>query len=155
MKSALNVWMEYGVAKHRKIINVNQLFENLGEDLCKALPAFHAFTGCDANPAFFRKGKLRPYNILYKSEKFKKAFSELSIESDNNKDQFEIIQNFVSTMYGFKNKKANVLVNSARFDLFLKNYTIKNLNEPFNKKYSKILMRQVCRHVKQNYFNTI
>jgi len=36
---------------NRRYINANKLYAVLGKELCVALPAFHALTGCDFNPA--------------------------------------------------------------------------------------------------------
>lgn len=54
----------------------------------KLKPGFHAITGCDYNPAFFRKGKQCPFKILSQSEKYTKAFSDLeNIRVSCNKDK--------------------------------------------------------------------
>lgn len=57
LKSTSKIWMDVGVGYNLRTINVSQLYDTLGQSVCTALPAFHAFTGCDFNPAFFRKGK--------------------------------------------------------------------------------------------------
>lgn len=43
---------------------------HVGEDLCLALPALHAFTWCDTTSAFVRKGKMRPLKLLKKDSEF-------------------------------------------------------------------------------------
>jgi len=73
-KIKARIYIEYGVSKSRHVIDINALHEYLGSDLCKALPGFHAFTGCNYNPAFFRKGKQRPFTLLAKKQEFQKAF---------------------------------------------------------------------------------
>ncbi|GBP85923.1 hypothetical protein EVAR_83536_1 [Eumeta japonica] len=40
----------------------------------QSLPGFHAITGCDFNPAFFRKGKSKPYKTLKKYPEYQEAF---------------------------------------------------------------------------------
>lgn len=74
--------MEVGVGKNQRFINVTQLHKALGTNLSAALPAFHAFTGCDFNPAFFRKGKKRPFSIMTNSEEFTECFIQLSKPSE-------------------------------------------------------------------------
>ena len=49
------IYIDCGVSNSRHITGVNALHKLLGLDLCKALSGFHALTGCDYNPAFFRK----------------------------------------------------------------------------------------------------
>ena len=47
---SVNVWLA-GVGVYGKnsliYIHVRKLFNNLGKDFCRALPAFHVFTGSD------------------------------------------------------------------------------------------------------------
>ena len=47
----------------QQCLNCTELAEVLGQDLCKALPGFHAFRGCDYTAAFYRKGKAHPFNL--------------------------------------------------------------------------------------------
>ena len=56
----LNVWMETGLYSKNTLryINISELFSTLGTNLCNALPAYHAFTGCDFTSSFSRKGKV-------------------------------------------------------------------------------------------------
>ncbi|CAH2096461.1 unnamed protein product [Euphydryas editha] len=91
-KSQSNIWIDCGVSNKRRIIDVNKLSNFLGDDLCKALPGFHAFTGCDYNPAFFRKGKQRPFKIMSQSQKYTKAFSDLGDISCNKDEVFQVLE---------------------------------------------------------------
>ena len=45
----LNLWLEVGSYKNNTLeyINMNQLYAALGGKVCRALPAFHIFTGSD------------------------------------------------------------------------------------------------------------
>lgn len=53
----VQISMHVGTGNNQKFIDVTKLYESLGPNLCSALPGFHAFTGCDFNSAFYRKGK--------------------------------------------------------------------------------------------------
>ena len=64
LKKNLKIWMHVGIGNSQKYISISKLYEKLGEKLCQALLAFHALTGCDFNPSFYRKGKKRPLTIL-------------------------------------------------------------------------------------------
>ena len=56
VNSELFLWLEFGLdSSNRRYISINQLFEMLGKSLALALPAFHAFSGCDYLAAFSRK----------------------------------------------------------------------------------------------------
>lgn len=123
LKNKLQIWMHLGVGNHQRFINVTKLYNKLGEKLSKALPAFHAFTGCDFNPAFYRKGKKRPLTILEKSEKYIDAFIKISDLNNVFEDNFEIIQEYTCEIYGFKKIQD---VNEARVAAFNKTYKFDN-----------------------------
>jgi len=129
-KIKAKIYIECGVSRSRHIINVNALHELLGLDLCKALPGFHAFTGCDYNPAFFKKGKKRPFQILAKNEEFQQAFASLGDTGIDIDNTFAKIEAFVCSMYGYETQKK---INNVRYLMFLRNYKVKNTDEAFLK----------------------
>ena len=110
------------------------MYAELGDLFCRSLVGFHALTGCDFNPAFFRKGKQRPLKLLRKCEQFEAAFDEIGSLTCNVDVVFPIVEKFICNLYSLKNLNS---VNRARFALFLKTYKFKNLNEPFEKKKIK------------------
>jgi hypothetical protein len=65
-----------------RFIDVAVLAKKLGEQLSKAIPGFHAFAGCDYNPAFPSKGKIRHLKVLEANIEFQKAFSKLCENED-------------------------------------------------------------------------
>ena len=54
-----HIWMEIGNFSDNSLrfIDITKLAHNLGMQVAQALPAFHAFTGCDFSPSFVGKGK--------------------------------------------------------------------------------------------------
>ena len=56
------IWVKSGIQSKNNLryISINQLSEQSGEPLYKALPFYHAFTGCDYKSSFNRKGKMKP-----------------------------------------------------------------------------------------------
>ena len=52
-------WVESGfqLKKFFRYISINQLFDQLGKPLCKALLFYHGFSGCDYTYSFNRKGR--------------------------------------------------------------------------------------------------
>lgn len=57
IRSNLKIHMLLGTGNSQGYINVTELYEAFGSSLRASLPGFHAFTGCDFNPAFYRRGK--------------------------------------------------------------------------------------------------
>lgn len=115
----MQICMEVGVGNHQRFINVSKLYEVLGRNISEALPAFHALTGCDYNPAFFRKGKNRPFTVIRTSTDFTDSFIQMSTLSDNREDIFAKIEQFICNMYGFKSLKS---IDEARLATFQKMY---------------------------------
>lgn len=115
--------MDLGVGNARRYIDVSALSVQLGSMLSRSLPAFHALTGCNFNPALYKRGKKRPFDILKKSEIFQKALADVGSDSDRCDIQtiFPTLQSFICHMYGLK-KLADV--NEARFDIFNKTYKV-------------------------------
>ncbi|GBP10728.1 hypothetical protein EVAR_6285_1 [Eumeta japonica] len=57
----------------------------------QSLPGFHAITGCDFNPAFFRKGKSKPYKTLKKYPEYQEAFKNFETDGEGDIDDDEAI----------------------------------------------------------------
>lgn len=120
-----------GVLKAQRIIDIKELYTSVSPNVCKALPAFHAFTGCDYNPSFYKKAKARPFNILISSTEFVKAFinlADLSCDIDN---ILPVIEKYVCNMYS--QPKGIQSVNVARFTIISKRFKVTKLSECFKK----------------------
>ena len=111
------IWMDMGHSYNNscRYVDVSTLAQQLGHDMCKALPALHAFTGCDYTASFMRKGKIRPFDLIEKSKTFTSAFARIGIAQDIPECVLVDIEMFVCMMYG---KPGAWGVNDARFDLF-------------------------------------
>lgn len=120
INSNVTLNLHVGTGYTQSDINITQLYKTLGADLASSLPAYHAFTGCDYNPAFYGKGKNRPLKLLIQSTKFMKAFAHLVQYPNCNDSVFDTIEEFVCRMYSFNNTNK---VNEARVATFYKAYT--------------------------------
>ena len=118
---SLKIWLEVGVQSRNDLryISVDSIYSELGKGLCKALPAYHAFTGSDFTACFSRKGKVQPLKILEKDVKAQNAFSNLTnIDVSESIDVSEI-EKFVCKMYG---KKKFESINEVRAQIFMDKY---------------------------------
>ena len=81
---ALKIWLEVGLQSNntQRFIDVNGLYSQLGEDLCKSLSAYHALRGCDYTASFCRKGKVKPLKLLEKSVVVQEAFANIAFSED-------------------------------------------------------------------------
>ncbi|XP_053595716.1 uncharacterized protein LOC128667953 [Microplitis demolitor] len=128
----LNIFMEYGTGNSKRNINVTKLHMELGPSLCTSLPGFHALTGCDYNPSFFQKGKIRPYKILIKNKSYQKALTDLGVAhiTGSRDEILPILEAFVCEIYVYKNLSN---INAARFQKFCTTYKADTEDEPFKK----------------------
>ncbi|KAJ0182027.1 hypothetical protein K1T71_002749 [Dendrolimus kikuchii] len=110
-----------GTGNNEKYIDITKIYRELGELLAESLIGFHAFTGCDFNPAFFNKGKKRPFTLLKNNTEYQQAFATLGEENLTEEllqELFNIIQHFTCQLYNAKNTND---VDDGRFQLFKKN----------------------------------
>ena len=132
------IWVESGVQSKNNLtyISINQLFDQLGEPLCKALPFYYAFTGCDYTSSFNRKGKIKPFKLLEKNPELQDALLNLSYSEGISDDIKSIIESFVCQMYG--RKKTNS-VDQARLEIFVTKYKPKKGSASLNQIEAKKL----------------
>ncbi|GFV00209.1 hypothetical protein TNCV_3322601 [Trichonephila clavipes] len=132
LNASLKLWYQWGVGNQERLISINDLYQDLGISLSKALPCFHAITGWDYTPAFFRKGKLRPFKLLEKFFECQLACQEIITDDDDELERiFATLEKFICHMYGVPNSSN---VNDIRFYLFSKTYQSKKLDDNFEKK---------------------
>lgn len=83
----------------RRLIDVSTVGNSIGVEMSNALPAFHAFTGCDTS-AFVRRGKLTPLKILDKHKQYLDVFASLGASIDIEEELYDHLEKFVGLMYG-------------------------------------------------------
>ena len=64
------VWMDVGVSSNntRRYINISQITHNLDNNISKALPGIHAFTGYDHTASFLNKGEVKSLENMLKNK---------------------------------------------------------------------------------------
>lgn len=129
VKRPMQIWMELGTGNAHRFINVTKLYNLLGPAVCSALPALHALTGCDYNPAFYRKGKKKPFELLEASLEYQQALTRLGdANNDSTTEDFEVFERFVCQMYGRKSLND---VNDCRDAIFASSYKCKKADDTF------------------------
>ena len=73
------IWVESGVQSKNNLtyISINQLSDQLGEPLCKALSFYHSLTECDNTSSFNRKGKIKLFKLLERNPELQETFLNL------------------------------------------------------------------------------
>ena len=88
--SQSHVWLDMGLDYNSRIfIDVKGTADKL--NFIQALPRIYAFTGCDYTPAFFRKSKKRPIEIMLKSVLFINSFNKMGEVDLSDEDIDEIL----------------------------------------------------------------
>ena len=59
-KETDELWIEFGVAKFKRLIPIHRYAEALSENVCNALPFFHAFTRSDTTSQFTGRERRQP-----------------------------------------------------------------------------------------------
>lgn len=91
------IWLTSATSNLKDVscVNCTSLSQNLGQDLCLALPGFHAFTGSDYTACFYRKGKIKPFELLHKNKHFQEIFKSLNNPNDTeNELKMQVLQEF-------------------------------------------------------------
>lgn len=102
----------------RRYVHISELAKHLGSILCKALPGYHALTGCDYTSSFFRKGKVNPFKKAEQSASHLDGLGNLG-ENSTFIDDDNLVESYVCLLYG---QGALSSVNEARWKTFLQKY---------------------------------
>lgn len=105
--------MDCGSGNKRRYIDVSDIATSLEakqKGLAAAMPGLHAFTGSDFTTSFYRKGKVKPLEVLEKDQDgtLIEFFCKLSSKEDPDQSKAE---EFICSLYGIKGLKN---VNEAR-----------------------------------------
>ena len=103
----INIWLQSGVQSKNNLrcINRNKIYNQLGETLCKALPAYHAVTGCDYSSWFCKKGKVQPFKILEKDVQTQEVFDKFG----NMDELLETFEDIIENTFA-KSTERNILI---------------------------------------------
>ena len=96
----LTIYLDTGLGKHCKLINLSDLAASLGESYCETLLGFYVFTGEDCTSSFKGKGKVAPLKKLEKKPRFHKCFQQLGDDWNVNADVLKEVEKFTCLMYG-------------------------------------------------------
>lgn len=139
----LQIWVAFGMGKNFRYLSINRICEALGEKKSRALPVFHAFSGCDTTSAFNGKGKLSAWqawslcdDVATPSLEYLSThpFQELDTDSPH----FQNLERMTVVMYD--KSSPSVSVNELRMDLFCKrSRAVEHLPPTQVKKYNKFI----------------
>ena len=116
----VDVWVAFGMGKAFRFYSINAICSSLGEAKSRALPVFHAMTGCDTVSAFRGKGKKSTWQAWQAYEDItdtfvylaQHPFSRIHIDSEH----FKKIERLIVIMYDRTSHLS--CVNEAREEIF-------------------------------------
>ena len=114
--SNTEVWIAFGTGKSLRFIAAYEIARALGPDRCKALPVFHAFTGCDTVSFFGGRGKRTAWDTWKAYDDVTPAFCFLAATRESVESVIKPLERFVILLYD----RTSTLdcVNQARKQLF-------------------------------------
>ena len=115
------LWIAFGSGRNYRYIPAHVIARDLGPSKAKALPAFHALTGCDTTSSFFNKGKKTAWSVWQSLPELTLALEQFScpyINIETVRVHTKILEKFVVKLYGV-NEKEITGVDAARHSLVL------------------------------------
>ena len=124
------IWVAFGVGKSFTVFSINKICALLGQERSNALPAFHAFTGCDTVCGFNGIGKKTAWQVWKCFDDATEAFLSIVEEPfqkfTEDSPHFLLLERMTVLMYDRSSDLCSV--NAARMDLFChKNRSMEHL----------------------------
>lgn len=110
------LWIFFGTGVNRRRFSVHEIAASLGPNKARALPMFHAFTGCDTVSCFLGKGKKTAWQTWLQYDDVTSAFLHFMSCRSLSDESLEKIERFVVLLYDRTSTKLRV--NDARKQLF-------------------------------------
>eukprot|EP00058_Branchiostoma_floridae_P009808 XP_002595296.1 hypothetical protein BRAFLDRAFT_128105 [Branchiostoma floridae] len=110
------LWFRTGVKDKARYIPVHSLSQSLGPQLCQALPAFHAITGCDSTGSFHGIGKKKALSVLRQNPEHQSNLAVFGQEPKLGEECFRSSENFVCDLY--ESGKAPCTTDELRYFIF-------------------------------------
>ncbi len=119
-EAQVDIWVAFGMGRNFRFYSITAICSSLGEAKSRALPVFHAVTGCDTVSAFKGKSKKSTWQAWLANEEITETFAYLSshpfeqLEIDS--DHFWKIERLIVIIY---NRTSHLsCVNEARKEIF-------------------------------------
>ena len=119
----VKIWCDFGTGNNRKTVNIHLLYEALGEEICLALPFFHAFTGCDSTTSFYNLPKKKWFELWMSCpmrDDITTVFQQLSWQPKRFSIDFgnSVLNRFVSYAY----MKSEMELKLARLSIYTSSF---------------------------------
>lgn len=99
-----------------RFLDIKNIADFWGQDMCDSLLGLHAFTGCDTVSAFAGKGKIKALKMVRGNSEYQKIFKELGNSWVVSDELVHHLQKFVCKLYGDKQETSTL--NQYRYKMF-------------------------------------
>ena len=115
------LWVAFATGRSFRFLAAHEIAKTLGPNKCRALPFFHAFTGCDTVSCFGGRGKKTAWETWKSDDGVTAAFGALSATPNSTTidECIAPLQRFVALLYDRTSSQEHV--NDARKQLFTQN----------------------------------
>ena len=114
--NAEELWLAFGTSSSFRYTPIHDVVHEMDPRTCMALPAFHAFTGCDTVSAFGGRGKKSAWNAWQVYPEVTDAFESLLLMEEPSATAMAALERFVVLLY---DRTSDIQqVNDARKQLF-------------------------------------
>ena len=101
------VYMHTGKhSQHERFVPVYEIAQQLGKNVCSALPAIHGMTGCDSTSSFKKIGKRRAFTVLVQHADSLPGLAKIGTSSSL-EDSLSDARQYALLLYNFKSLAAN------------------------------------------------
>ena len=115
-----DIWVAFGTGKKYRFYHINNICKSLGEPKSRALPMFHAYSGCDTTSAFNGKGKKSAWRAWQAYDEVTETFVSLAKRPfqllDVDSQQFQKLERLTVILYDKSSPVSSI--NQARKELF-------------------------------------
>ena len=122
-----DIFLLSGTKSRARVINVAQVCEQLGVEVCRALPELHALTGCDTVSSFAGKGRKAALDIVKADEDSRASIHRIGECVPPMREDLRKMEKFVCSLY---NDVHYCKVNDTRCKLFCKNQNLQSYQLP-------------------------
>ena len=115
------LWVAFATGRSFRFLAAHEIAKTLGPNKCRALPFFHAFTGCDTVSCFGGRGKKAAWETWKSDDGVTAAFGALSATPNSTTidECIAPLQRFVVLLYDRTSSQEHL--NDARKQLFTQN----------------------------------
>ena len=96
------MFLKCGTRTRTKLVDIRNVVDTVGIDVCRALIGLHAYTGCDTVSAFAGKGKTSALKLLTSNRDIQDTFLELGQEWDLSPELMDKLEAFTCVLYAPK-----------------------------------------------------